>query len=179
MKRRVIASLLTLVLCLTLLPAPAFAADTGEDTPEPAATDIYVSSTGNDDTGDGSEAKPHATLAKAVDVAGSGATIYVMSNLTMTECARIYSKSLTITSNEGGHYTVTRGSSFQTQPDDARSWYNPAMIEVQTRDDKPAGLTLTNIILDDAGKHEGTVFARQAAGKARETKATRFMFRTP
>ena len=102
-----------------------------------------------------------------------------MSNLTMTECARIYSKSLTITSNEGGHYTVTRGSSFQTQPDDARSWYNPAMIEVQTRDDKPAGLTLTNIILDDAGKHEGTVFARQAVGKARETKATRFMFRTP
>ena len=97
MKRRVIASLLTLVLCLTLLPAPAFAADTGEDTPEPAATDIYVSSTGNDDTGDGSEAKPYATLAKAVCGAGSGATIYVMSNLTMTKCARYYDKDLTIT----------------------------------------------------------------------------------
>ena len=180
MKRRVIASLLTLVLCLTLLPAPAFAADTGEDTPEPAATDIYVSSTGNDDTGAGSAAKPYATLAKAVCVAGSGATIYVMSNLTMMECARYYDKDLTITSlDPNDPVTISRGTEFGTLNDDARSWYNPAMIEVQTNGDKPAGLTLTNIILDDAGKHEGTVFARQAAGKARETKATRFMFRTP
>ena len=180
MKRRVIASLLTLVLCLTLLPVPAFAADTGEDTPEPAATDIYVSSTGSDDTGAGSAAEPYATLAKAVDVAGSGATIYVMSDLTMMKCARYYDKDLTITSLDPNNpVTISRGTEFDPQSDHARSWYNPAMIEVQTRDDKPAGLTLTNIILDDAGKHEGTVFARQAAGKARETKATRFMFRTP
>ena len=80
MKRRVIASLLTLVLCLTLLPAPAFAADT----PEPAATDIYVSSAGDDTDGDGSAGKPYATLVKAVTKAKSGATIYVMSDLTMT-----------------------------------------------------------------------------------------------
>ena len=160
------ASLLTLVLCLTLLPAPAFAADTGKDTPEPAATDIYVSSTGNDDTGAGSEAEPYATLAKAVDVAGSGAMIYVMSNLTMTKCARFYSKSLTITSGEGGPYTVTRSEGFAAQNDIARSWYNPAMVEVQTNGDKPAGLTLTNIILDDAGKHEGTVFALASSGKS-------------
>ena len=141
MKKRISAILLALVLCLTLLPAAAYA-DGG--------TAVYVSSNGNDWTGDGSADKPYATLAKAVTEAEDGSTIYVMSDLTMTECARFYSKSLTITSNEGGHYTVTRGSSFQTQPDDARSWYNPAMIEVQTRDDKPAGLTLTNIILDDA-----------------------------
>ena len=142
MKKRISAILLALVLCLTLLPAAAYA-DGG--------TAVYVSSSsGNDGTGDGSADKPYATLAKAVDVAEDGATVYVMSNLTMKECARFYSKSLTITSDENGPYTVTRGSSFQTQPDDARSWYNPAMIEVQTRDDKPAGLTLTNIILDDA-----------------------------
>ena len=109
MKRRVIASLLTLVLCLTLLPAPAFAVDTGKDTPEPAATDIYVHSDGNDTTGDGSKGAPYATLVKAVTEAKSGATIYVMSDLTMTECARFYSKSLTITSDEDGPYTVTRG----------------------------------------------------------------------
>lgn len=168
MKRRVIASLLTLVLCLTLLPAPAFAADTGEDTPEPAATDIYVSSTGNDDTGDGSEAKPYATLAKAVCGAGSGATIYVMSNLTMTKCARYYDKDLTITSLDPNNpVTISRGTEFAPQSDHARSWYNPAMIEVQTNGDKPAGLTLTNIILDDAGKHEGTVFAQAISGEGK------------
>lgn len=161
MKRRVIASLLTLVLCLTLLPAPAFAADTREDTPEPAATDIYVSSTaGNDSNAGTTQNTAVATLEKAVQIAPDGATIYVMSNLTMTKCARFYSKSLTITSGEGGPYTVTRSEGFATQNDIARSWYNPAMVEVQTNGDKPAGLTLTNIILDDAGKHEGAVFAQ-------------------
>lgn len=170
MKRRVIASLLTLVLCLTLLPAPAFAADTGEDTPEPAATGIYVSITGNDDTGDGSEAKPYATLAKAVDAADSGATIYVMSDLTMTKCARYYNKNLTITSY-GETRTVTRGRGFETLSDTARSWYNPAMIEVQgNQEDATCGLTLTNIILDDEGNHEGTVFAQAISGKSEEDK---------
>ena len=151
MKKRVSAILLALVLCLTLLPAAAYA-DGG--------TAVYVSSSGDDGTGDGSADKPYATLAKAVDAAENGATVYVMSNLTMKECARFYSKSLTITSDEGGHYTVTRGSSFQTQPDDARSWYNPAMVEVQTTGDVGASLTLTNIIFDDDGKKEGTVFAQ-------------------
>lgn len=165
MKRRVIASLLTLVLCLTLLPAPAFAADTGEDTPEPAATGIYVSSEGDDTAGKGSRSAPYATLAKAVGEAVDGATIYVMSDLTMTSCARFYGKQLTITSYGGEKtYTVTRGDNFEQQQDVARSTYNPAMIEVQTNGDKPAGLTLTNIILDDAGKHEGSTFAQASSG---------------
>ena len=51
-------------------------------------TAVYVSSSGNDGTGDGSADKPFATLAKAVDAAKNGATVYVMSDLTMTECAR-------------------------------------------------------------------------------------------
>lgn len=172
MKRRVIASLLTLVLCLTLLPAPAFAADTGEDTPEPAATDIYVSSAGDDTAGNGSQSAPYATLAKAVDEATDGTTIYVMSNLTMTKCARFYSKSLTITSLGDATYTITRGDNFAQQQDNARSTYNPAMIEVQTNGDKPAGLTLTNIILDDAGKHEGTVFAQAVSDDGTGTSDT-------
>lgn len=165
MKRRVIASLLTLVLCLTLLPAPAFAADTGEDTPEPAATDIYVSSIGNNATGNGSEAKPYATLAKAVDVAGSGATIYVMSNLTMTKCARYYDKDLTITSlDPNDPVTIFRGTEFDTQ-NDPRSWYNPALIEVQTKGEaERCGLTLHHIILDDKGLHEGSIFAQASSG---------------
>ena len=151
MKRRILSSLMALVLCLTLLPAAAYA-DGG--------TAVYVSSSGNDGTGDGSADKPFATLAKAVDAADDGATVYVMSDLTMTDCARFYSKSLTITSGEGGPYTVTRDNSFTTQSDHARSWYNPAMVEVQTTGGVGAGLTLTNIIFDDAGKKEGTVFAQ-------------------
>ena len=158
MKRRILSSLMALVLCLTLLPAAAYAAE---------GTAVYVSSSGNDGTGDGSADKPFATLAKAVEAAENGATVYVMSNLTMTDCARFYSKSLTITSGEGGPYTVTRDNSFTTQSDHARSWYNPAMIEVQTHTGgEGAGLTLTNIIFDDARKHEGTVFAQASSGKS-------------
>lgn len=161
MKRRVIASLLTLVLCLTLLPAPAFAEEIGGTTPEPAATDIYVSSTAGKDSNAGTtQDMAVATLEKAVEIAPDGATIYVLSDLTMTECARFYNKNLTITSGDGGSYTVTRGDGFETQSDTARSWYNPAMIEVQTTGGVGAGLTLTNIIFDDAGKKEGTVFAQ-------------------
>ena len=158
MKRRILSSLMALVLCLTLLPAAAYAA---------GGTAVYVSSSGNDGTGDGSADKPFATLAKAVEAAEDGATVYVMSDLTMTDCARFYSKSLTITSGEGGPYTVTRDNSFTTQSDHARSWYNPAMIEVQTHTGgEGAGLTLTNIIFDDARKHEGTVFAQASSGKS-------------
>lgn len=152
MKKRVSAILLALVLCLTLLPAAAYA-DGG--------TAVYVRSDGNDGTGDGSADKPFATLAKAVDVAKDGATIYVMSDLTMTKCARFYSKSLTITSDAEVPYTVTRGHGFAAQDDPARKRYNPAMVEVQTHTGgEGAGLTLTNIIFDDDGKKEGTVFAQ-------------------
>ena len=150
MKKRISAILLALVLCLTLLPAAAYA-DGG--------TAVYVSSSGNDGNV-GTQTAPYATLAKAVDVAKDGATIYVMSNLIMTECARFYSKSLTITSDAEVPYTVTRGSPFTTQSDPARSTYNPAMVEVQTTGGEGAGLTLTNIIFDDAGKKEGAVFAQ-------------------
>lgn len=172
MKRRVIASLLTLVLCLTLLPAPAFAADTGEDTPEPAATDIYVSSAGDDTDGKGSQSAPYATLDKAVGEAVDGATIYVMSNLTMTKCARFYSKSLTITSLGDATYTITRGDNFAQQQDNARSTYNPAMIEVQTNGGVGAGLTLTNIVFDDVGKTSGTVFAQAVSNDGTGTVDT-------
>ena len=151
MKRRILSSLMALVLCLTLLPAAAYA-DGG--------TAVYVSSSGNDGTGDGSADKPYATLAKAVDVAKDGATIYVMSDLNMTSCARFYNKSLTITSLGDATCTITRGDNFAQQQDNARSWYNPAMVEVQTTGGVGAGLTLTNIIFDDAGKKEGTVFAQ-------------------
>lgn len=129
-----------------------------------AAAEIYVSSTGNDEQNTGTKDLPFATLAKAVDAAADGAAIYVMSDLTMDQCARFYDKSLTITSGEGGPYTVTRSADFNQQSDTARSWYNPAMIEVQSLSASSVGLTLSNVILDDAGMYEGTVFAQAVSG---------------
>lgn len=129
-----------------------------------AAAEIYVSSTGNDEQNTGTKDLPFATLAKAVDAAADGAAIYIMSDLTMDQCARFYDKSLTITSGEGGPYTVTRSADFNLQSDTARSWYNPAMIEVQSLSASSVGLTLSNVILDDAGMHEGTVFAQAVSG---------------
>ena len=159
MKRRILSSLMALVLCLTLLPAAAYA-DGG--------TAVYVSSAGDDTAGNGSQSAPYATLAKAVEEAEDGATIYVMSDLTMTKCARYYDKGLTITSLDPNNpVTISRGTEFDPQSDHARSWYNPAMVEVQTHTGgEGAGLTLTNIIFDDARKHEGTVFAQASSGKS-------------
>lgn len=129
-----------------------------------AAAEIYVSSTGNDEQNTGTKDLPFATLAKAVDAAADGAAIYIMSDLTMDQCARFYDKSLKITSGEGGPYTITRSADFYQQSDTARSWYNPAMIEVQSLSASSVGLTLSNVILDDAGMHEGTVFAQAVSG---------------
>ena len=128
------------------------------------AAEIYVSSTGNDEQNTGTKEFPFATLAKAVDAAADGTTIYVMSDLTMDQCARFYDKSLKITSGEGGPYTITRSADFKQQSDTARSWYNPAMIEVQSSSASSVGLTLSVIVLDDAGMHEGTVFAQAVSG---------------
>lgn len=165
MKKRVSAILLALVLVFGLLPATVFAAGG-------MGTAVYVRSDGNDTTGDGSADKPYATLAKAVDAANDGATVYVMSDLTMTECTRFYSKSLTITSLGDATYTITRGDNFAQQQDNARSTYNPAMVEVQTTSDVGAGLTLTNIIFDDGGKKEGTVFAQAVSDDSTGTADT-------
>lgn len=135
------------------------------------AAEIYVSSTGNDEQNTGTKDLPFATLAKAVDAAADGTTIYVMSDLTMDQCARFYDKSLKITSGEGGPYTITRSADFKQQSDTARSWYNPAMIEVQSSSASSVGLTLSDIVLDDAGMHEGTAFAQAVSGDGNEDNA--------
>ena len=95
-----------------------------------------------------------------------------MSNLTMTKCARYYDKDLTITSLYlNNPVTISRGTKFDTLSDDARGWYNPAMIEVQgNQEGAECGLTLKNIILDDTGECEGTVFAQAISGKSEEDK---------
>lgn len=146
------------VLLCALLPVLA-GATSPEDPPEAVDPNaVYVRADGRDD-GAGSQEDPYATLAKAVEKADDGATIYVMSNLEMTECARYYGKDLTITSGEGGPYTVTRSDEFDMLSDNARSWYNPAMIEVDsTKGPNTASLILSNIILDDNNLHQGEYY---------------------
>ncbi len=154
MKKRILSLFLTLIMAMTLMPVSALA-----DELEVTVAEIYVSSSGDDVSGNGTKDSPYATLAKAVYSAPDGATIYVMSDLTSTKCARYYSKSLTIKSDEDAIYTITRGDNFETIADSARSWYNPAMIEVcGTPGKQDASLRLENIVLDDAGKKAGTNF---------------------
>ena len=130
-----------------------------------AVQDIYVSASGNDASGNGSEAKPYATLAKAAEVVnqdtdpGKAFTIHVVSDLEAKACARFYDHAVTIVGEGETRPKVSRGAGFATQQDPARGTYNPAMVEIQTAK-APASLTLRNIVLDDGGLHEGSVFAQ-------------------
>lgn len=169
------AALLTGVLPLSMAVAEEpgqIGSQTEEVSVEPrAASEVYVSVDGSDESGNGSADSPYASLATAVEKAPDGATIYVMSDLTMTECARYYGKDLTITSGDGGPYTLTRGDGFDMISDTARSWYNPAMIEVGSTDGPgTASLTLTNIVLDDGGKHMGEYYIQAASNGTGKTE---------
>ncbi len=148
--------------------------DPAGDAPAPIdeepVTAFYVSADG-DDNNPGTEAEPFATLKKAADevnkAEGSSFTVYVMTALTSTACARFYNKNVTLTSY-GGTHTVSRGEDFAPISDDARSFYNPAMIEIQGYGDGKPGLTLSNIIFDDDGKHMGNVYAQAISGEGRD-----------
>ncbi|MCU7652327.1 S-layer homology domain-containing protein [Acutalibacter sp. LFL-21] len=157
------------VLLCALLPVLAGATSPG-DPPEAVDTNaVYVRANGNDN-GAGSQEDPYATLAKAVEKAAkkNSATIYVMSNLTMSECARFWTGDITITSAPGAEtpYTIFRGKnlshideneSVDPVQDMARGGYNPALIEVGNS----ASLTLENIILND-----GHIMAYTYTGEA-------------
>lgn len=151
------------VLLCALLPVLAGATSPGDP---PEAVDlnaVYVRADG-DDEGAGSQEDPYATLAKAVEMANDGATIYVMSDLTSTKVAKVWDKSITITSepdamanNNGNAFTITRDDTFEVSKDDSRRFYNPAMIEVggERNNGIVSSLTLKDIIFDDAGKTGG------------------------
>lgn len=134
--------------------------DTPEENDGPV---IYVSKNGDDSKDGQTVGEAVQTLDKAVEKAPDGATIYVLSDLTIGKLARIVDKDITITSGDGGPYTITRAIGFAQERDNARNWYNPAMIEVTTPTSKGASVTLKNIILDDAGRHEGTYFTQASS----------------
>ena len=78
-----------------------------------AYTNVYVSSSGNDSSGNGSSSKPYATLAKAYSQVKSGGNILLLSNITASSTANFNtaSKSVTLKSNGSSVYTITRASS--------------------------------------------------------------------
>ena len=172
--RRATAILLTLTMFLTMAPAASFAAPVTEEetnvatvaddmaTPKAGAA-VYVSASGSDESGDGSEAYPYASLAKAVEKAEDGAIIYVMSDLEISAFARIVDKHLTIKSTDDNQFILKRGDNL-SGADDNQSWYRPAMIEVVTFEseetENASSVTLENIVLTDNGEHDGKYFAQ-------------------
>ncbi len=168
MRARCAAALLGAALLAGVLPLSMAVAEepgqTGSQTEEVsveprAASEVYVSADGSDERGDGSADSPYASLAKAVDEAPDGATIYVMSDLTMTKPARFWDKNLTITSDSDGPHTLTRcDGDFAMSIDTNLGGYNGAMIEVGNS----GSLTVRNLILDDNGKAEGTRYVQAA-----------------
>lgn len=136
-------------------------------------TEFYVGGEGaSDEEGDGTRENPYATLAKVAEYINQreyGGTyfIYVMDDITSTACARFYNCYVTITSYGDEPHTVTRGENFNKQPEPARQWYNPAMLEIGKSGTDEDGnflwagtsrLTLENIVFDDKGLHEGEYF---------------------
>lgn len=172
--KRATAILLTLTMFLTMAPAASFAAPVTEEetnvatvaddmaTPKAGAA-VYVSAYGSDESGNGSEAKPYASLAKAVEAAEDGAIIYVMSDLEISAFARIIDKHLTIKSTDGHQFILKRGDNLRGA-DNNQSWYRPAMIEVVTFEseetENASSVTLENIVLTDNGGHDGKYFAQ-------------------
>lgn len=158
--------LIYVLLPILLLTSLVFTNTNAETT-----TTLYVNATGSD-TNDGStEESALATLAKAAEIVNSDTEgnkyiIIVTSDLTMSAAARFYDHDVTITGKGDTIPVVTRADEFASLSDNARSWYNPAMFELQTSS-KEASLTFENIILDDNFKHKGTVFAQAISGEGK------------
>lgn len=93
MKKRLLAALLSLCLLAGLLPATALAAGDVKE--------IYVSSQGDDDNGDGTEQSPYASLSKALEglssVLETDITVYVASDLEISDGLTINASGKTIT----------------------------------------------------------------------------------
>ena len=172
--KKLLSLLLTTAMVVGLVVVPAFATETtdtpdvvqgGNESTEGSGSEIPPPPTEEEkepeeETQQPTSATPfqggeqsYATLQAAFNAIPQGRTetIYVTSNVTVNETARCTGtrKNITITSGEGGPFTITRGEISAVQ-DSARSTYNPAMIEID------GNLRLENIILDDGSKTAGT-----------------------
>ena len=125
---------------------------------------LYVSKDGNDETGDGSEQAPFQSLARAARAANEtpdrAVYILVMTDLEMKESARFIGKRVSILAADKP-VTLKRVQDFKPAKDLKGKDYNPAMIELRAPEDserKAGSLLLIDVILDDAGRHEGSLF---------------------
>lgn len=148
--KKCLCLLIAIVFLAAVVPTVALA-----DGPTP----IYVSAnTGSDTEAEkGTKGNPYTTLAEAAKVInkteGKAYTIYIMSDLTMTESARFWDNDISIQSDpeeleksEKTAFKLSRAETgFAAVIDSARGGYNPALIEIGNGGD----LTLSNIILDD------------------------------
>ncbi|MBR0200588.1 MAG: InlB B-repeat-containing protein [Oscillospiraceae bacterium] len=125
---------------------------------------LYVSKDGNDESGDGSEQAPFQSLARAAKAANETPDrpvyILVMTDLEMKESARFIGQNISILAADKT-VTLKRAEDFKTAKDLKGKDYNPAMIELRAPEGserKAGSLLLMNVILDDAGRHEGSLF---------------------
>ena len=162
---------------------PAEETQPGEESTEPKETEgpvpellgevtLYVSKDGNDETGDGSEQAPFQTLARAARAANENGErpvyILLLTDLEMKEAARFIGRNITILAADKP-VTVTRAKDFKTAKDLKGKDYNPAMIELRAPEGtelKAGSLLLIDVILDDAGRHEGSVFEDAPAAES-------------
>ena len=127
MKKRILASVLTTLMLLTILPTEAFAVEdnigiapygvqkvmdvattqapsTQSDSPEDTSTSaVYLDSTSGDDARDGKTAdKAVKTLTKAFEIADDGGTIYLLSDIVLpSETVLSGDKSITLAGKAG------------------------------------------------------------------------------
>lgn len=84
--KKLLAVLAVLAVAFVVLAAvPAVIDDSDADD----GRTVYVGSAGNDTTGDGTEAKPYATLKKALEIVNDGDTIRILGSIKVTEVTTI------------------------------------------------------------------------------------------
>ena len=73
-------------------------------------SNLYVSNSGDDETGIGTTTKPYKTIEKAYSEASDNSTIYIMDDITQTETLNLNeNKNITITSH-GVNHSIIRGN---------------------------------------------------------------------
>lgn len=94
---------------------------------------LFVSSSGNDNTGDGSYDKPYKTLQKAYSMAEDNGVIELLSNISQTSTLNMSSNKVVLISGSGSKMTISRASGFSSG----------AMISISS-----GTVTFENIIMD-------------------------------
>jgi len=117
-------------------------------------TDYYVSTTGNDTTGDGSEGNPWRTIKHAISQAVSGDTIHVASGTYVESGQIVIDKSLTIIGDPSSK-PVIKPDSDTGSSGDARGWWlvNAAVV-----------LDCENLVFDGTGRLVYQAFRQKGSG---------------